>query len=133
MSFSENLYRIRKEKKLSQKKLAEIANVSQASINYWEKGQRTPSIDAIEKLSTALDVRIADLMGISVTDLESFSNRYNLPGKNSAVYDFGSEEYQIAIDVNSTLDQLNLDGKREVRKQVNLISKIPEYRKDTKE
>ncbi len=56
MKFSENLYNLRTKEGLSQKDLAFALGVSQASINYWEKGQRIPSIDMIAKISNYFHV-----------------------------------------------------------------------------
>jgi transcriptional regulator with XRE-family HTH domain len=61
LEFGEMLYSLRKKHKLSQKQLADELEVAQASINYWEKGERTPSIDAAKKIS--------DYFGVSVNDM----------------------------------------------------------------
>ena len=51
MSFSENLKKFRTQKGLSQQKLAELVGVSQTAIYNWEKGERTPKMDAITKIA----------------------------------------------------------------------------------
>ena len=63
MSFSEKLHELRVSRNISQKELAESLGVAQSSINYWEKGQRDPSITMVKKL--------ADYFGISVDDFLS--------------------------------------------------------------
>lgn len=123
IKIGDRLRLIRKKHGISQKKMSEILCIPYSTYSNYENNNREPSKEVLEKIALLFDV--------SVMDLINFSDRYNLPGKNSAVYAFGSEEHQIAIDINSDLEQLNLDGKREARKQVNLISKIPEYRKET--
>ena len=45
------LAQLRQNAHLSQKQLAQKLGVSQASINYWENGQRTPSVKAAQKIS----------------------------------------------------------------------------------
>lgn len=64
MDFSKRLYALRKQKKLSQKELAQKLGVAQASINYWEKAQRTPSIDMVALIADFFNVSIDYLMGL---------------------------------------------------------------------
>lgn len=63
MSFSEKLHELRIANNLSQKKLANDLGVAQSSINYWEKGQRDPSIMVVEKIAAYFQVNIDYLMG----------------------------------------------------------------------
>lgn len=51
-----NLVRLRKEKKLTQLELAEKINYSDKAISRWEKGEVTPDIDTLDKLSKIYDV-----------------------------------------------------------------------------
>ena len=53
MTFSEKLKRMRKERGISQATLAKNLGVSQSSVNYWEKGERIPSIEAVKRIATA--------------------------------------------------------------------------------
>ena len=62
MSFSENLKKFRTQKGLSQQKLAELVGVSQTAIYNWEKGERTPKMDAITKIADVLGVKLSDLI-----------------------------------------------------------------------
>ena len=47
---------IRKEKKLTQSQLAKLINKSVITVRKWESGERTPNIDTIKQIATALDV-----------------------------------------------------------------------------
>jgi transcriptional regulator with XRE-family HTH domain len=49
---------IRKEKGLSQEKLALEAGLNRAYIGYIERGERNPSIDTVEKIAKVLDVSL---------------------------------------------------------------------------
>lgn len=69
MSFSKELYKLRKERSLSQSELAKELGVSQASINYWEKDQRTPSIDALKKIADYFNVSPEEMLGIKRKDV----------------------------------------------------------------
>lgn len=56
--FAETLKRIRTEKGLSQRELAERMYVARTSVNRWENGSRLPDAETILRLSEALGVDI---------------------------------------------------------------------------
>jgi transcriptional regulator with XRE-family HTH domain len=56
-TFVKNLKKYRKEKGLSQMKLAELCNSSTSYIGQIEIGNKFPSIDMIEKMGFALQIR----------------------------------------------------------------------------
>jgi len=55
-NFINNLRRIRKDKKITQEKLAELCQTETSYIGQIEIGKRFPSITLIEKIAVALDV-----------------------------------------------------------------------------
>lgn len=71
MGFPEELHRLRYERGLSQKELADALGVSQASIGYWEKGQRTPSIDAVKKISDYFGVSLEDMVSRPTVSIDA--------------------------------------------------------------
>ena len=46
-----------------QNKLAELANVNQASINRWEAKEMSPSLDNVNDVANALGVTVSSLLG----------------------------------------------------------------------
>ena len=52
---------LRKSKGLSQEKLANLAEIDRTYLPTIEKGERNVSIEVIEKLAKALEVKIKDL------------------------------------------------------------------------
>ena len=63
-NFGKNITRLRKERGLSQKKLAEITGLSQRVISSYEIGIANPPIDNIEAIAKALQVKINELIDI---------------------------------------------------------------------
>jgi transcriptional regulator with XRE-family HTH domain len=62
-----NIVNIRKEKGISQEKLGELANLHRTYIGSVERGERNISLEAMVKISKALEVEIIDLfVGINV-------------------------------------------------------------------
>jgi len=54
--FAEKLKRLRKEHKLTQRKLEIKAGIGNRTVSYFETGSRKPNLDTIAKLSKALGV-----------------------------------------------------------------------------
>lgn len=61
--FSKNLKYLREQKRLSQNKLGELANVNQTTIARWENEEMAPSIDNVIELSKIFNIDLADLLG----------------------------------------------------------------------
>ena len=93
--FSKNLRFLREKNKLSQNKLAELANVNQTTIARWESGEISPSLDNIFDVADALNVSVANLTG---TDLEkeetnSFDELELLFDKNKNILTEDDKQY----------------------------------------
>ena len=63
MIFSERLKTLRKEKKLTQKELAEQIGISQKSYSHWETGKNEPSLENLIKLADLFEVSLDWLFG----------------------------------------------------------------------
>lgn len=59
--FGRKIKELRKEKNISQEKLANLAEIDRTYLPTIEKGERNVSIEVVEKLAKALGVRIKDL------------------------------------------------------------------------
>lgn len=60
--FGRRLREVRKQKGLSQEKLAALAGLARNFISMVETGQRNVTIATVQKLARALNCRMADLM-----------------------------------------------------------------------
>lgn len=93
--FSKNLKFLREKNKLSQNKLAELANVNQTTIARWESGEISPSLDNILDVADALNISVANLTGIDLEKKEtnSFDELELLFDKNKDVLTEDDKEY----------------------------------------
>lgn len=73
MTFSERVFAVRKELKISQEKFGELAGVSQRTVAFWESGERMPSHATIASLADRLNVSVDYLLGR--TDLKTEKNK----------------------------------------------------------
>lgn len=75
MKIGENIRKIRKEKGLTQKQLGELCGMKEANIRKYELDNANPKIETVERIASALGVKIVDLMGMeyfdTITDLDA--------------------------------------------------------------
>ena len=60
--FAHNLRNCRRDKDLSQEKLAELSGLHRTYVGSVERGERNISLDNMERLAKALGVNLADLL-----------------------------------------------------------------------
>ncbi len=119
----EHIKKARQEKGLSQKALGQLLEVSQQHIAQYEGGKRTPKLETIQKLATALEVSLFDLV-----DKEEFDKAIHIETKSRI-------KRQIDNGIITTLpsglldnySKLNDTGKREADKRVQELTEIPRY------
>ena len=125
MSFQDRLKELRIKNNLSQKKLADAVGVAQSSINYWESGQRIPSIDACARIAEYFDVNIEDLLDLTA-EIEA-GNKDKPIVTARKPYTLNNEEAHLL----KLFDRLNNKGQEKATEQLELLTKIPEYRQDS--
>ena len=70
MKFGDNLKQIRKSRKISQERLAEILGVSRQSVSKWETGENFPSMQNIMCLCDIFKCKINDLVHENFVDID---------------------------------------------------------------
>lgn len=61
-AIGDNIRAARREAKLSQEKLAELAGMDRQAINRIEQGHQSPLVDNLIRIADALDVPLSDLV-----------------------------------------------------------------------
>lgn len=100
LAFPEKLKFLRTRLNLTQKEFAYKIGVSQSSINYWEKGQRIPSIEAAAKIADFFDITIESLLDsddklIKQNPINMLTGTYFNCIDNVADIHFSTDEYSI--------------------------------------
>ena len=62
MKLGDNIFKLRKDCKLSQEQLAEKVDVTRQTISNWELGETSPNPEQLKLLSKALNVSIDELL-----------------------------------------------------------------------
>lgn len=65
ISFAMRLKKLREQKKLNQTELANLLEVSNGSISKWERGDRQPDYETLERIADIFNVTIDYLLGRS--------------------------------------------------------------------
>lgn len=92
----ENMKKLRKAKKLTQKELAELVGISEAQISLIESGKRFPSFETLLKIAEALDCESSDLLSARTNRPNIASSFVSFPiiGEVAAGYDhYAAEEW----------------------------------------
>lgn len=103
MKLAEKLVYLRKEKRLSQLKLAEMMDVSRQAISRWETGATVPSAENLKYLGNLYDVSLDYL----------FNDGTDEPERNTGIADKPEEPTSASDSVDS-----EKNGKRTVAKWV---------------
>ena len=120
-------YRI--EKGMTQKKLGELCGIADSNIRKYETGKQTPKINTLQRIADALEVSIYNLM--------EFDEDYSVSDKKRMIKYLRQLESGInTIEMSDfimtgLMYQLNDKGQEKAIEQVELLTKIPEYRKET--
>lgn len=63
LHLSENITRLRRERKITQEELADFLGVTKAAVSKWENGQTSPDILLLPQLACFFDITIDQLLG----------------------------------------------------------------------
>lgn len=121
----ELIKKARKNKGLTQKQLAEKAGLATVTIQQYERHLRIPRLENIIKIAQALDVPTESLFGAVCISPATEFDREKLDFYNPGIFSDANIRY-----VSKLLEQLNLKGQEKAIEQIQLLTKIPEYRKD---
>ena len=69
MKLGDNIFKLRKESKLSQEQLAEKINVTRQTISNWELGETSPNPEQLKLLSKVLNVSIDELLNNDIKEV----------------------------------------------------------------
>ena len=114
MSLGLKLRQIRKEKKLSQIEVAEKANVAVNSIRLYEANKRQPRMDQLQKIASALEIDVAELLGYQI-GFDADSKLYYISRNDEKYYSITREEVEsIRQLTRNTIETLCFDEKHQV-------------------
>ena len=149
-NFSENLKKIRKQKGMTQAKLAELLNVSVMTIRRLEAGTRVPKLKTIEELAKVLEVdpmelTFGDDVYIKTSDKLIFFKKGKIKEAieklNQQQYDINpdfdykksNEQIKLKQDTIAKYDSLNTLGQQKANEYITDLSEQEKYTKPDNE
>ena len=147
MDIGTRIKELRKARGMTQKELAKKTSLSIASIQGYEQKKYKPKLNTIAKIAVALDVLLLDLVDTDDPILQNEITAINIPDLNyinsvlratrsQNIYELNrilsdkNDIQQLFLDLLTNFNLLNEFGKKEAVKQIELFSKIPDYRKE---
>jgi len=70
MDFGQRLRLLRENRGLTQKELGQILNVSESTIGMYERGEREPNFETLEKIADYFEVQVDYLLGRDPSNLK---------------------------------------------------------------
>ncbi len=122
MTTGEKIKQARKNAGITQKNLGDKLGVSPVMISQYESNTRNPKLQTLQKIADALNVTLSDLL---TSDTILNSEKSDITDWLSTMEE---ESYRDKIDGLACL--LNDTGQQEAVRQMELLTKIPEYRKE---
>lgn len=123
MTTGERIRAARKNVGLTQKALGDKCQMPDSQIRQYELGMVNPKVETLKRIADALDIPVSELidptvlqLSKDVIDLFSGSDTLNLDVKGTKI--------------NELFFELNDKGQDKAIEQVELLTKIPEYKKD---
>lgn len=134
MTVHENIRRIRIEKGLTQKQVAEACGTVDATIRAYELGKANPKPATVAKIARALGVSAAELYGME--ESEQISSMFN-SDIVSAIYQSQLLENGGVIDEDTmnkrhllaAFDMLNSEGQKEAIRRTEEMASVPKFKR----
>ena len=125
MKIGEQIRTIRKHHGLTQKELGTLSKTSESTIKQYESGTRQPRLEQLQKIASVFGGSVEDIFELErpkLSPADKIIVDMSLAGLNLTM----NKEKKMMYEFN----KLNEEGKDKAIEQVEMLSKIPEYRKE---
>jgi len=92
-----NIQRFRTENGYSQRALAELLNVSQVTVSYWESGRNEPSIENMMDMCEVFHCTLSELLGRIDPLMKAAIQAERMQRLNATIYDFDTNQFNELI------------------------------------
>lgn len=124
--FSQKLKQLMSEKGGLYSDLAEYLGVGKSTVSMWTSGKSLPRTEMLNRIANYFNVSISELMGYEYLG----GGFYGKEAPKEIQEKFMQKLIGRKAEMNRHMDKLNDVGQQEAVRQVELLTKIPEYRKE---
>lgn len=117
----DKIRKIRLEKGLTQKQLAEKCNMYESQIRKYETGKANPKLETMTRVATALEVDVSAIYSDSQIQMQKISQVV------SSWMDHAEDEIKKEQNLLTMYRGLNPNGQNKAMEQIEMLTKIPEY------
>ena len=128
-TLGEKIKTYRKKMGLTQEELSKEAGLSKMTIRRYETDQRIPSIITASSIAFALKIPVTALIGNEENNWPEFSDKPITPRQTAEQY----VNTDLMGHISRLFNELNAEGKSKDIEQVTMLTKIPEYQKESLE
>lgn len=125
MKIGSVIKKLRMEKGLTQKKMAELLDIPYSTYSNYENNNRTPDVDTLMHIAELLNVEVWDLFGVD----ENIARISNLDYSNKGDIMVTTALSDAAVKAMFYIQRLNKDGESKALELLEMLTKIPEYQK----
>ena len=146
MDIGKKIKQLRKERNITQSELGKRMGISQQQIVQYENGRLNPKLETLHRIADALQIPHSMLYNdispkekgeLVKRDIMDIINTLNLEivdiEDKSNITEVIAETAEKKRNYIKLYDKLNTSGQSKAIEQVELLTKIPEYQKDTDE
>lgn len=140
MQINEKIKELRKRAGLTQQELAKKSNLGISSIQRYESGERSPNVEALEKIAMGLNIDVRDLLfhkDLVERSIKTLNKYGNFPTLINALkdeeindetgYSISDDRFKDLIDAYFSL---TIPGQEKAVEYIIDLTKMAEYRKD---
>ena len=140
MSIAERIKAARKAAGLTQKELGVRMSISDASVAQYESGKRRPKIETLQRIASALDISLANLVdspliqqmdvvdSMSLPDIELKEVLKQVLGHFAIEADVLTNRAAVIEQLSKYLERLNARGQAKALERIEELTQIPKYR-----
>ncbi len=118
MTVGENIKSLRKERKLTQKRVGEICGIDEANIRKYESGKQNPKLETLKKIASALGVGLNSFLD---------GNWDEYADEIKEAWGTSKSEPLLVKQLTQYYDKLNPTGKQEAVKRISELAQLPKY------
>ena len=98
MCINENIKRLRREKNITQEKLAEYLNISIQAVSKWERNETLPDITMVVPIASYFNVSTDELLGVDAAKTEAKIQKYFKERDNLSICGKWEEEIELSVE-----------------------------------